>query len=78
MKSLITILYLCLFCVSCDLFEPCNCDYVVYDSNPSNNYTWTQSYRSTWDYCEEETLNESVYTDFEGQNWYSRTEIECD
>jgi len=63
------------FISSCE--ESCDCDYVVYDSDPTNNYTWTETYRSSWDAtCEDELMDESTYT-ISGQSWYSRTEIEC-
>ena len=74
-------LYPLLFMTSLFLFssceEDCDCEYVVYDSDPTNNYTWTESYRSTWDTtCEDEVLDESTST-IMGEPWYSRTEIEC-
>ena len=55
----------------------CDCEYVTYSSNPTNNYTWTETYRSTWDSsCHDEVLSESTST-ISGNEWYSRTEIEC-
>lgn len=58
--------------------EICNCDYVVYDSNPTTNYQWRESYRSSWDTsCEDELIDESTYTDNQGDKWYSKTLIEC-
>jgi hypothetical protein len=74
----IFILFLPLTLSSCGLFS-CDCEYVVYDSNPTNNYTWTETYRSSWDSsCDDEKIDESVYTDSDGKKWYSETVIECD
>ena len=64
-----------------DIFESCECEYVVYDSDPTNNYTWTETYRSTWDDnedCDDRTIDESTYTASNGDKYYSRTRIECD
>lgn len=63
-----------------DIFESCDCDYVVYDSDPTNNYTWTETYRSSWDNddCDDRTIDESTYTASDGDKYYSRTRIECD
>ena len=56
----------------------CDCEYVTYDSNPTNNYNWTETYRSSWDAsCSDELLDESTMT-ISGRRWYSRTEIQCD
>lgn len=60
--------------------KTCQCDYVQYDRDPTTNYQWEESYRSTWDYaesCDNYTLDESTYTDSDGDKWYSRTDIEC-
>jgi hypothetical protein len=73
--SFIAILFTSMMFVSCE--EACDCEYVTYDSDPTNNYNWTETYRSTWDAsCEDEILDESTYT-ISGQSWYSRTEIQC-
>ena len=58
----------------------CTCEYVVYNRDPSTNYQWKETYRSTWDVednCKSYQLDESTYTDSDGDKWYSRTEIEC-
>jgi len=78
MKKLIIILFGCVLLSSCEGSLSCDCDYVSYDSNPTNNYVWTETYRSSWDTtCENERLDESTYTDSDGQKWYSYTDIEC-
>ena len=82
MKKLILISALCLFSLaSCeDLGESlrCDCDYVTYDKDPTTNYQWKETYRSSWDItCGDEFLNESQYTDSDGDIWYSETYIEC-
>ena len=78
MKNYILILFGSFLLVSCGDSLSCDCEYVVYDSDPTNNYVWTESYRSTWDSsCVDERLDESTYTDSDGDPWYSRTEIEC-
>ena len=79
MKKYCLVLFGSLFLVSCsDSSLSCDCEYVVYDSDPTNNYVWTETYRSTWDSsCVDERLDESTYTDSDGDPWYSRTEIEC-
>jgi hypothetical protein len=65
-----------LFLASCQ--EQCDCQYIKTESNPSNNYRWTQTYISTWDAsCSNENLNSSTYTDSQGKQWYTKTEIKC-
>ena len=77
MKKIILILFGFALFSSCE-DSSCDCYYVSYDSDPTNNYVWTETYRSTWDSsCDNEILDQSTYTDFEGQKWYSRTEIQC-
>lgn len=77
MKNFIFILFGSFLLVSCGDSLSCDCEYVVYDSDPTNNYVWTESYRSTWDSsCQDEILDESTFT-IDGEPWYSRTEIEC-
>jgi hypothetical protein len=40
-----------------------------------NDYTWTETYRPTWDAsCKEEILDESTYT-ISGQSWYLRNSM---
>lgn len=57
----------------------CKCEYVVYESNPTNNYRWEVTYVSSWDQsCRDETLNEDIWKDSNNELWYSRTKIECD
>ena len=65
---------------SCDDALGCECEYVVYDSDPTNNYTWTETYRSTWDNddCDDRTIDESTFTASSGDKYYSKTKIECD
>jgi len=78
MKEILIILFGCVLLSSCEDSFSCDCDYVTYDSDPTNNYVWTETYRSSWDTtCEDELMDESTYTDSEGQKWYSRTEIDC-
>ena len=78
MKLRIFILLFSLGFLSCE-DDSCNCDYVEYESNPLNNYEWQETFRSSWDAsCEDEFLNESVYTDSDGEKWYSETYVECD
>ena len=73
MKYLIVLLSF-LF-LSCSLFE-CNCDYVTYDNYGDG---WKETYRSSWDDCQEELIDESTFTDYnDGSVTYSRTVIECD
>lgn len=58
--------------------ETCDCEYVTRESNPTNNYRWTETYRSDWSStCEDEVLSNSTYTGSNGQKWYTRTEIQC-
>lgn len=75
MRKLIIILFI-LF-TSCE--DECTCFYVTYESNPQNNYKWTETYRSSWDVtCGDELLDSSVYTDSDGKKWYTDTYIECE
>lgn len=74
MKKVIFILLIIL--AGCE-YNYCDCDYVVYENTP---YTdgWVETYRSYWDVsCYDELLDKSVYTDFEGQKWYTEIYIEC-
>ena len=75
-KSLILLL---LLVIPFSCINTCDCYYVVYQSNPTNNYKWKQTYISTWDAsCVDELLSQSTYTDISGEEWYSKTWIECD
>ncbi len=58
---------------SCDVFG-CDCEYVSYDNY--NGEGWMETYRSTWDDCEDGLLDESVYTSHDGTKIYSKTIIE--
>ena len=41
--------------------------------------TKTPTYRSSWDDCQEQLIDESTFTDYnDGSVTYSRTVIECD
>lgn len=76
MKKQIFILALAL--VGMTSCETCDCDYVTIESNPTNNYQWTETYRSDWTAtCQDEIISSSVYTSSSGQKWYSQTEIQC-
>jgi hypothetical protein len=56
----------------------CDCQYIKMESNPTTNYQWKETYRSSWDVsCSNENLTESVYTDSQGRKWFSRTKIVC-
>jgi hypothetical protein len=55
----------------------CDCEYVTYEKNPYTN-GWVETYRSYWDAsCYNEYLGQSVYTDWDGGKWYTKTYIEC-
>ena len=42
----ITIFLLIAPLTSCEELR-CDCEYVTYDSNPTNNYNWTETFRSS-------------------------------
>jgi len=58
--------------------EGCDCDYVAYNKDPTTNNQWEETYRSSWDYCEEGLLDESIFTNHNGVKYYSETYIECE
>ena len=68
MKNLITILYLCLFFISCD---QCDCEYVTYENGIEiGRQYWNQD-------CEDQILSSYTYYNFDGQLIQVRTVIEC-
>ena len=77
MRNILFVLFF-ISIIACEEEEICDCEYIVFDSDPTNNYQWTESFRSTLDAsCENEVLSESTFTDSDGEKWYSRTEIQC-
>jgi len=73
------IIFFAIVLASCAQDKVCNCDYVVYESNPQNDYRVTIGYVSTWDAsCETEMLSKSTYYDYDGEPWYDETWIECE
>ena len=68
-------LYLPFLLFQCNTEPVCDCQYVVYEKEESEQYK--ETYRSTWDSsCENEVISEDVFT-YEGEKSYSKTVIEC-
>ena len=61
--------------ISCE--KKCDCDSVSYESNLQNNYSWTETNRTTSTKCEDEAMS-STYLDGNGDIVYVKTELECD
>ena len=69
MQNLISILYLCMFAISCD---QCDCEYVTYENGIEiGRQYWNQD-------CEDQILSSYTYYNFDGQLIQVKTAIECD
>lgn len=76
MKKVLLLSFLLLFIWSCEE-ETFDCEYVSYDKSPGQS-AYAETYRSSWDAsCDNELLDESVFTHSDGTKTYSRTVIEC-
>ncbi len=48
MKKIIMITLFLFIGFGCESLR-CDCEYVVYDNNPTTNNRWEETYRSSWD-----------------------------
>ena len=78
MKYLALLLLISVGCTT-SVQDDCNCTYVQYDRNELTNGVWKETYTSNWDFhpCEVGVLDKTTFTDFEGKEWKTRTNIEC-
>lgn len=76
MNKIILILTILLTVLSCTKESTCDCTYYSEEST-SSKPSWTTTYQSDWDGCEEKDFGTSTFTHYDGTQTITHTYVSC-